>query len=202
MTEAPKLVIDEGTVVEEVDYIAARLRHEDVKEAAAWGMTPADVFQVGIAHQHCWTAYLDTPESPTGLPITPLFVAGISGPLLGTAQLWGYGTTLANDYMRGITKYFLRTLIPYFFDKLKLNRLEVRVPVSSAKSLRWLVGLGFNVECTLHHYSSATHEPFIQLSYTRTDFERDYPVDVFLQQSQSSSATNGSTHEDVGRNPS
>ena len=149
--------------------VASNLRPEDEYEFAAsgahplrdapilWGSSPAP-------HAAFWRG-------------EPVFLFGTLPATPTTGLLWGFGTRLTRRVMPQLTRYGRNVWVPYLFQDTPTNRIEVRVPLKSQPSIRWLTGFGMTKEADIA-YGGPTGEPFVQLAYTRNEYHRDYPPHV------------------------
>ncbi len=155
--------------------ILLNLRPEDQHEFAAMGADPLELpwEWVEQAGTEAWTFFYKG---------QPTFVWGTTEVLPGVRGLWGWGTRHTRRVIPEATRWGRRWWLPKAFGNGRTRRIEVRVPASSQHSLAWLQSIGMRVECALHHLS-VTGEPMLQLSYTKTDYEREY---VHFQGSENS----------------
>ena len=149
--------------------VASNLRPEDEHEFAAsgahplrdapilWGSSPAP-------HAALWRG-------------EPVFLFGTLPATPTTHLLWGFGTRLTRRVMPQLTRYGRDVWVPGLFENTSLKRIEVRVPESSKHSIKWLSAFGMRHEATVP-LAGATDETFVQLSYTRNEYQRDYPPHV------------------------
>jgi len=142
-----------------VEYIQRHLRHEDLYEMHASGMTPDQLpFVVKCASVigEAWVLFWDG---------KPVFVWGVMSHVPGLYGLFGFGTPDTKRAMPSITRWGMKTWLPDFLARSNARRIEVRVPASSVHSINWLKRLGMVPECTLPRYS-VVGEDFLQLALT------------------------------------
>lgn len=147
-----------------MEHIVERLRPEDVDEAEAWGLNRFAVRDTLLALDlsKAWVVYKDR---------DPVFIFGLKHLVGKTWTLWGLGTPEAKAILRPMSKWATRVWTPAAFSCGLIDRIEVRVPLSSSGSWGWLLWLGGNIDARLNCFG-AHGEDFILMSMTRTGYEQ------------------------------
>lgn len=144
---------------EDVMYILTRLRSCDRHEIVSVGCTVGDAARLCMSSYDCHLLrYRDE----------PVFVFGSVPSYPHIRHLFGFGTDRTWRVMPAATQAGEAWKRRNFDDGVL--RVEVRVPVSCNHSIKWLSRLGMKPECTLPHVS-ITGERYVQLAYTKDDFD-------------------------------
>lgn len=176
-----------------VDYLCRNLRPEDLYEFSAIGVVPDAapwiVKQLASVQGDAWLIEFKG---------KPVFVWGVSQRHSGVYTLWGFGTKDVRRAMPAITRWGRDEWLPGFLAKENVRRIEVRIPISSIHSLKWLQALGMQIETVCPDYS-VVGEAFYQLAFLpsrdHSGLKRDFP-NVFFERSGSGPAREASTSED------
>jgi hypothetical protein len=148
--------------VEDVDYIIANMRSEDKHEVMSVGANMRHAFALyNHATQDCQVAYLND---------EPVFVFGSRSSWPHVRGIFGFGTDKTTRVIPEMTRWINAVWKPRVFNELGALRIEVRLPLSCDHSINWLSKLGMKRECEIDGFS-ITGERYVQLSYTKDDFE-------------------------------
>lgn len=165
MLEVAKLDPESPAHNHAVAFIQRNLRPEDLYEISAVGWKAdqvTDVVAMGVLLGEVWLLNWNG---------APVFIWGVNSAVAGIYGLWGFGTKETIRAMPAITRWGMKTWLPDFIARTNARRIEVRLPVSSVHSIKWLTRLGMIPETSLRNYS-VIGEDFLQLAYTpQKDFK-------------------------------
>jgi hypothetical protein len=148
--------------VEDVEHIIANMRSADQHEIMSVGANKRLAFALyNSSLQDCQVAYSDD---------EPVFVFGSRSSWPHVRGIFGFGTDKTTRVIPEMTRWINAVWKPRVFNELGALRIEVRLPVSCDHSIKWLSILGMKRECEIDGFS-ITGERYVQLSYTKDDFE-------------------------------
>lgn len=141
-----------------IDYVFQRLRASDIFEIEAAGNTVDEARQMAKMASDTYVVMYRG---------QPVFVGGVHYVHKHHGLIFGFGTDQTRKIIPAVTRYIKQTWLPWQWH-LGLQRLEVRLPIVSRRSIEWLASIGFRHECNLPGYSPIG-EPHVQLALTRPD---------------------------------
>lgn len=167
-----------------VALVVGDLREEERMEAEAIGADPfVNAPRLFLASPAPHVVFLDQ---------DPVFIFGTIPVAPWHHMLWGFGTTKTKRALPAMTRFGRDVWLPYLFREQSLRRVEVRLPGRATGSITWLSAVGMKTECRLDH-CGVSDEPFVQLSYTKNDFQKAYTDDVLVQYSRAGSYDSAGT---------
>jgi len=143
----------------DVAHVVDRLRPEDVAEAMAFGLDP--VRGPWVTYQYAYDSFVASVDGE------PAFVFGTVQLLPGVRQVFGFGTAKTGKAIPAITRFCKDTWAARLIND-GVRRVQVMVPQSSGRSLKWLTAGGFKIECTMEGYA-IDGSPMVQLVYSKDD---------------------------------
>lgn len=150
----------------EISEVVDNLRPVDDAEVAAWGFESDDLrkYRHDDKNSPMWTVFHDG---------HPVFIVGLSRSHGDTYTLIGFGTPEVRKVMLSLSKWVQDDFLPTAFEIVRARRIEARLPIAADKNWRWLLSMGMKIETKLREFG-ARGEDFVQLSYTRQQYEEDF----------------------------